>query len=242
MSIPKIIWQSWHILVIPSGLRGCVNRLKDTHPDFQHNLFNDKMCRDFISEHYPQALQAYDDLIPHAYRSDLWRACVLHKYGGIYLDIKFECVGDFTLHSLLDKEYYVYDFQPNPLPQTRIANGLIVSQPESPIILEYINAIIANVDTRFYGNTPLDITGPDLLGKILVPHEITLELVMTYVGNLQAFFKDNVMILKEYRWYRTETNARSFHYSIVWKKREVYNPRSKSSFYSLPKSFQVRQK
>jgi len=227
MSIPKIMWQSWHDKMVPSGLQTCVDAIKSKHPDFQYNLYNDDMCREFILEHYPQALQAYDDLIPAAYRSDLWRLCVLHKYGGIYLDIKFECVDDFTLHSVLDKEYYVYDYQPRPLPQTRVGNGFIVSLPENPILLEYIDAIIANVNNRFYGETSLDITGPDLFGKILVNHEIELEIAMTYVNNRQTFFKDGIPIMREYRWYRAQTHSRHNHYSVLWRDKGVYVPTPK---------------
>jgi mannosyltransferase OCH1-like enzyme len=201
--------------------------LKEKHPDFKYNVYNDSKCRDFISKYYPKALSAYDTLIPHAYKSDLWRLCVLHKYGGIYLDIKFECVDGFTLHSVLDKEYYVYDYQPNPLPQTRVGNGFIVSFPDNPILLEYIERIVANVDTRFYGQSSLDITGPDLFGKIMVNRDIVLEIAMSYVDKRQTFFKDGVPIMREYRWYRVQTEARQNHYSILWRDRGVYIPNSK---------------
>ena len=35
--------------------------------------------------------------------------CVLYIHGGIYLDIKFECVNKFPLIKLTDKEYWVRD-------------------------------------------------------------------------------------------------------------------------------------
>jgi hypothetical protein len=57
--------------------------------DCVHYLFNDADCREFIASQYPpDVLMAYDQLIPTAFKADLWRYCVLYKYGGAYLDVK----------------------------------------------------------------------------------------------------------------------------------------------------------
>ena len=53
---------------------------------------------DFIKNNYPvDVLEAFNKLIPGAYKADLWRYCVLYKLGGIYLDIKYSCVNNFKL-------------------------------------------------------------------------------------------------------------------------------------------------
>jgi hypothetical protein len=58
--------------------------------DCVHYLFNDADCRAFIENEYPpDVLRAYDRLIPTAFKADLWRYCVLYKYGGVYLDVKY---------------------------------------------------------------------------------------------------------------------------------------------------------
>ena len=58
--------------------------------DCIHYLFNDSDCRTFIMREYPpDVLIAYDRLIPTAFKADLWRYCVLYKYGGVYLDVKY---------------------------------------------------------------------------------------------------------------------------------------------------------
>ncbi len=59
--------------------------------DCIHYLFCDSDCRSFIAREYPpDVLMAYDRLIPTAFKADLWRYCVLYKYGGVYLDVKLE--------------------------------------------------------------------------------------------------------------------------------------------------------
>ncbi len=62
--------------------------------DCIHYLFCDSDCRSFIAREYPpDVLMAYDRLIPTAFKADLWRYCVLYKYGGVYLDAKLEWRG-----------------------------------------------------------------------------------------------------------------------------------------------------
>ena len=68
--------------------------------DCVHYLYNDADCRAFIQSAFPpDVVAAYDRLIPTAFKADLWRYCVLYKFGGVYLDIKYRwggggCVGD----------------------------------------------------------------------------------------------------------------------------------------------------
>ena len=59
--------------------------------DCVYYLYNDADCRAFIrSEFPPDVVAAYDRLIPTAFKADLWRYCVLYKFGGVYLDIKYQ--------------------------------------------------------------------------------------------------------------------------------------------------------
>ena len=84
--------------------------LINIHPMFEHNIFDENDCREFIKTNFDNfVLEAYDKLIPSSYKSDLWRYCVLYKNGGIYFDIKFMCVNNFNLIALTDKEYFVKD-------------------------------------------------------------------------------------------------------------------------------------
>jgi hypothetical protein len=62
--------------------------------DCVYYLYNDADCRAFIrSEFPPDVVAAYDRLIPTAFKADLWRYCVLYKFGGVYLDIKYKWGG-----------------------------------------------------------------------------------------------------------------------------------------------------
>ena len=84
--IPLDIYQTWFTKELPPKMRERVELLKAQNPRFNHHLFDDNDCREFIKTHFkPDVLDAYDKLIPGAYKADLWRLCVLFINGGIYM-------------------------------------------------------------------------------------------------------------------------------------------------------------
>ena len=87
------IWRNLKGAGLPPKMYECVHRnltMNRVGVDCIHYLFNDADCRAFIMNEYPpDVLMAYDQLIPTAFKADLWRYCVLYKYGGVYLDVKW---------------------------------------------------------------------------------------------------------------------------------------------------------
>ena len=216
--IPLNIFQTWHTLKLPPKMKENVELLKSQNPEFIHYLYDDAMCRKFIKENYSlNVLYAFDTLIPGAYKSDLWRLCILHKYGGIYLDIKYSCNEPFKLINLCNKEYWVKDYNYG------VYQALMVNLPNNRILMECINKIVYNVQHKLYLSSPLDITGPQLLGKFFSKKEkdeFDLELNCLKGGIIY----NNKLILKAYPEYKAEQDANELkqYYSILWNKREVY--------------------
>ena len=59
--------------------------------ELEYFLYDDDECSQYIKTNFSSdVLTSYNTLIPGAYRADLWRYCILYKYGGIYLDIDSE--------------------------------------------------------------------------------------------------------------------------------------------------------
>jgi mannosyltransferase OCH1-like enzyme len=193
--IPLHIYQTWHTKNLPPKMRECVDKLKRDNPEFTHNLYDDADCREFIRDNFePEVLDAFDKMIPGAYKADLWRYCILYKKGGIYLDIKFQCQKGFKLLELCDKNYLVLErpfagkiniadelnminshhyfnniykkIDVNFWQDRRIGiyNAVMVSEPQNPLLWKCIQKVVKNVNTKYYGYNPLYITGPGLLG------------------------------------------------------------------------------
>ena len=61
----------------------------------------------FIKSHFSKrVLYAYDKLIPGAFKADLWRYCIIYINGGIYIDIKYECLHFKFIEHLEQKKTY----------------------------------------------------------------------------------------------------------------------------------------
>lgn len=64
---------------------------------WDYRFYLDSDIEAFLSTHFPpEVKEAYDALIPGAFKADLFRYCVLFVYGGVYADV------DVILESKLD--------------------------------------------------------------------------------------------------------------------------------------------
>lgn len=162
--IPLNLFQTWHTLDLPPKMKQTVELLKLQNPEFTHYLYDDEMCRDFIEKNFDKdVLYSFDKLKPGAYKSDLWRYCILYKYGGIYLDIKFSSMNEFKLKYLTNKEYFVRDRFVNST--TGIYQAFLVTLPNNNILYNCIQKIVENVKNNVYNYNPYAITGPQLMSS-----------------------------------------------------------------------------
>jgi hypothetical protein len=192
---------------------------------------------------------AYNKLIPGAYKADLFRYCILYKYGGCYSDIghvmlkSFDTIiGNNKLVIVKDKPYLNY---------TGIHNALMCVTPSNGFIKQLIDVSVENIKNKYYGENPLSITGPFMMGKVFQCHysnycnkELNekylikkeegikiLEIVLriddeSEEGNTIAYITDNnVPVLKtKFNNYRDVmyNNVGKPHYTELWYTEQVY--------------------
>ena len=168
--IPKNIFQSWETEVIPEIVYERVQKMKEENPDWKYFFFNSDLRRDFIQRHFDQSvLYAYDNLIPGAYKVDLWQFCILSKFGGLYLDMK--CMPLVKINQIVDssstfiasRDRYLKGFAGD----FYIYTAYLFSQTKHPFLIKAIEEIKNNVNLGYYGSDQLLPTGPGLLGKAL---------------------------------------------------------------------------
>jgi mannosyltransferase OCH1-like enzyme len=218
--IPLNLFQTWHTLDLPPLMKNNVELLKRQNPEFTHHLYDDEMCRDFIKKNFDKdVLYSFDKLNPGAYKSDLWRYCILYKYGGIYLDIKYSCVNGFKLKYLTNKEYFVRDRILNTMPG--IYQALLVTLPNNNILYDCIQEIVTNVKNNVFNYHSLAVTGPQIMAKKFFNIDIN-NLELSFNGN--SIIINNIPILNTYNDYRKEQyfNQKTEHYDIAWIKKNIY--------------------
>jgi len=219
--IPKVIYQTWYSKNLSKSMSEAVKKLKSNNPLFKHYLYDDNDCRNFIEKNFPkEVLYSYDCLIPGAYKADLWRYCILYLYGGIYLDIKYEPINNFSFNFLIKNENICKDRPSYFKNRNGYYNALMIMKPGN-IYLEYaIKKIYLNCKNKNYGYNNLYPTGPGLLSEIF-PANFSKN-NFNFIG-YDIIKLNNVKILKSYPQYRNEQRLlKSKYYQDAWNDKQIY--------------------
>ena len=223
--IPLDIYQTWHTKNLPPKMRECMETLKKQNPEFNHHLYDEAECYEFIKDNFdPEVAEAYNALIPKAYKADLWRCCILYKRGGIYLDIKYYCADGFKLIKLTDKEYFVHDstcYTVDEVIVDGIYNALLVCLPGNEKLKKSIDCIVDNVKTQYYGKSDLEPTGPLCLAKSFSKSDFS-NMVIVYSNQTNDIRMNGKPVMIQYKEYYTRDNTRRGEYIDLWRQRKIY--------------------
>jgi mannosyltransferase OCH1-like enzyme len=232
-NIPLTIYQSWHSNVVSINMASNIHRNLTNNPEFDYYLYDDNDCREFIKNNYDESVvNAFDSLIPGAYKSDLWRYCILYINGGIYFDLKFYTVTPLSsiLHygpTLFVKDRFLSYMRPKA--KYNLYNAFMISTPKNPIFKYCIYDIVNSCKFKLYKKNPLDITGPGLLGHIIIKYFPNKYYDYTKFihneGGIVKVINDNIIIFAEYPEYRYDQKLfqKTKRYDELWTNRKIYN-------------------
>lgn len=225
--IPKIIHQTWKDEQLPEAFQLLSQTWKEMLPGWEYRLWTDDMNREFVKTHYPDFLGKYDAYPNKIQRADAIRYLLLQTYGGLYVDLDFECI-DSEFITLLEGAEFVAGKEPYAHSARYgmdhiICNALMASIPNHPFLEYTIQRMMTHPrgwDVR-HGGDILSSTGPFLLTdsynayqdkdnlKIIEPDL----LYPIRVGESQFIFADKVSEEMEQR----INNAYAIHYfSGTW--------------------------
>lgn len=245
--IPFHVYQTWSTTNLPPFMKKTIEHNQSINPEFKFHLFDNEDCLQFIKNNFSSdVLNAYIKLKPGAYKADLWRYCVLYVNGGIYMDVKIKLLFSFSLKELIYSEHYVKDI-PGPFEKLGIYNAFMVHAPKNALLLKCIDQIVLNVSNNYYGENPLCITGPALVGKLFILEKYDLKLVdIEHTRDGKLAYKNKVFgtMYPQYRDEQrkeeqrggeqrgleqrkeeqnpNESNNNSSHYSKMWEQKNVY--------------------
>jgi hypothetical protein len=119
---------------------------------WEYTFYDDASAATFLSEHFPpQVRDAYDTILPGAFKADLFRYCVLLIKGGIYadMDVLLESNLDAVLES--DVGFLVPMDEPGSAVGHRscLWNGLLAVAPGHPFMARTIQRVVNNIRNRF---------------------------------------------------------------------------------------------
>lgn len=229
--VPLVVYRSWQTENIPTRMMGAVRKTMAMTPEFDNEFFTDQDCIDFIDTNYePNVGKAFRCLKPGAYKSDLWRCCILYKRGGIYIDIKLELY--LPLKDILEQHPKIFIVDEawglSCENATPLWNGVMSSPPGNPMFKACIDEIVEHCKNKEYKSNDLEITGPCLLGKMVERYEGKEFIHSMPFKHTQArhFFYNDQKMFMEYDGYREDQAANQTtrkRYGEMWKERDIYN-------------------
>lgn len=226
--VPLVIYRTWANDILPMRMKEIIDRSIGLTPEFDNYLYTDEDCYNFIKDNFePNVLNAYRCLKPGAYKADLWRYCILYKNGGVYIDMKLELMTSFTEMIQSNREIFVWDkLAPDSF---AVWNGFLATPPSNPIFKECIDEIVENCKNRNYRRSPLDVTGPNLLGRILMAYKGDEFIKASpFKHDVKGMIRYNdIVIFKEYDGYREDqkrtTIANVKYYADLWHEGDIFD-------------------
>ncbi len=214
MTIPQQIHQTWKNEQVPEHLEAYVQSWRDHHPDWHYTLWTDDMNRDFIATHYPSFLPVYDRYPSAIQKVDAVRYFILFQYGGIFVDLDFECLRHTG--SLLKDAAFVAGKEPaeHALSHQKeyiISNAFMAAASGAPFLQNICDTLQQNNYYR-YANEPgfnviLDCAGPFMLSRAyeqyhnkeevrILEHDILYPLIKDTTGRLRPEDAHNPALLQ----------------------------------------------
>jgi len=183
--IPQVLYKTGPTMEngkLSDSLQDLFASIRAQNPEYEIRFFNDEQSRMFIQKHFSnRVLDAYDALVPKAYKADLWRYCVLYKNGGVYGDLTQKYISPLRelVDPLRDTLVIVRDVYQRECRTAGVQISFMASLPGLPIFKQAIDQIVDNVLNKNYGCNCLSITGPVLFRNILdrsnIPYRMELE-------------------------------------------------------------------
>jgi hypothetical protein len=179
-SIPRIFHQTWKTSAVPPVFAPFQQSWLAHNPDWEYRFWTDESARRFVAEHYPWFLPTYDGYARPIARVDAVRYMWMHRIGGVYVDLDFECLRpiDSILAGrslVLGEEPAAHGMLDTAVGRRAIAcNAFIASAPGHPFWLHLLERLVEHR----HAASPLDATGPYLLTRVIAeypyPEQLTI--------------------------------------------------------------------
>jgi hypothetical protein len=243
--IPKKIFQTWKTNDVQTPMYNAMNNIINMNPEYEYFFFNNEECRKFIVDNFEQAVvDAYDNILPGAYKADLWRYCVLYIHGGVYLDSKTVLLTSLKTIISPDVDCMICVDRP----ENYLLNGIMMVTARNEYILRLISRAVMNINDGVYDREDWNIktiygwhgtfavTGPYLCGKeflkfskmdkiepkIYIVNNMKFDFRMEFKTKVQntIFMGDKIIMYKSYPHYYIQSGRDN--YASMYEKRKIF--------------------
>ena len=194
--VPKRIFQTWKSRYISDDVyNNNIKPLLENNPEYDYYLFGDEECREYLARYYaPEYLQAFDDLIPGAFKADFWRYAILYREGGVYIDL--DLIVSKPLNDIIPNDASFVSIKDRTAftNQTAIYQAFIATVPLHNFLNYTLLETLHNIQTYYFGSSCLGITGPITMGNAISKYLNTNKLE----PGVKTYPKDGKVVLYEF--------------------------------------------
>jgi mannosyltransferase OCH1-like enzyme len=190
MQIPKIIHQIWYqgYDKLPEKYHPMQQSWKDFHPHWAYYLWDREKIEQLIEESYPDVYDTYIKLPRMIQKIDFAKYIILHKYGGVYIDMDMKCLKclDYLFKEYPDKNLFATELNIGctskwclsiwVATEGKYVNGPLYNNaffaciPEHKFWKDVINEVSYNKQRKWYQTFTqhlLNSTGPMMITHVL---------------------------------------------------------------------------
>jgi GR25 family glycosyltransferase involved in LPS biosynthesis len=196
-------------------------------PTHAYLFFDEEARAEYIKSHFSAIVgQAYESLIPAAYRADLFRYLFAYLTECVYFDVKM--ILDIPIsgvyHLLRDGQLFVGDVGPK-----HICNGFFINRRLKSEVFKYAIALcLDRIISNDHGSTALSVTGPEILGLAKYSDgNFAPKLFNVFEGDnwQESTICDEAgveLVKCSYPGYYDEDDYLQRHYHVFWMRRHVF--------------------
>jgi mannosyltransferase OCH1-like enzyme len=171
--VHQIAFNDSGVVKLRGYLRGACRSVADMLPDHEHTLWTLPAARLWLAEHYPgEVLEAFDSLVPYAYKGDLFKYCLLERLGGWIVDLGVTLLENPAGSRPGDGEHEFVIFRATGMwsPPWNCSVALLYARAGHPVFATTIAHVVRNCQEHHYGHTPLMPTMSPFGHAIAVHH------------------------------------------------------------------------
>lgn len=160
--IPKNIFQTHKNIEYINNDKNLKNAQKSwkNNKEYIHHFYDNDMCDSFMKNEFSEIYHIYKKLPIPVMKADMWRYCIIYKYGGIYADSDTVCKVR-NLNKIFNKNSLLIGVPEN---DTHLCQWIFAAPKGSPILKSIIDLLVERVgkETNFKGKDHIIhyLTGP----------------------------------------------------------------------------------
>lgn len=182
----------WRDYDIPKKYKILGNFIKSENTDYEYRFWTDHECVELLEKKYFFLLDIVKNCKNRGERSDIFRYCILHSQGGVYLDLDYKCFEKLnSIKELSNVDLFLcYDdelsFEPVGLKNV-IANCFMAATPNSLFFEKVIKSLKTEMLHKIF-----------LSNKALFTDEVDITLSKTGPLLITNVFNTYKNLLKNY--------------------------------------------